>query len=203
LPVSDAASARFINDIVVCEECDLGPDGSAKSHLEMYLAAMNEVDANTDAIGQFLRTVGEGHEVHNALENQQIPQHVRRFVSKTMSLATGGAPVAVAANFLYGREDAIPDMFSRLLKFWDQPEVRVPWFRYYLERHIALDGDEHGPAARKLLDSMVGGDGIKLEIAAQAALGALQARIELWDGILQKLRMQEESVNTGGNGQVA
>ncbi len=77
-----------------------------------------------------------------------IPTHVRRFVGRTINRALHGDPVEVAADFLFGREDLIPDMFARLLKLWEGAGSPVATFQYYLERHIALDGDEHGPAAR-------------------------------------------------------
>ncbi|WBA84126.1 DUF3050 domain-containing protein [Endozoicomonas sp. GU-1] len=57
----------------------------------------------------------------------------------------------VASYFLFGREDAIPQMFSSLLNHWEIPPASVPAMTYYLERHIDLDGNEHGPAAENLL----------------------------------------------------
>ena len=102
-----------------------------------------------------------------------------------------GDPVEVVAGFLFGREDLIPDMFARLLKLWEGAGSPAPTFQYYLERHIALDGDEHGPAARRMLEVLAGHDAVNWGKAATAALEAIYSRINLWDGVLQKFTTLE------------
>jgi Protein of unknown function (DUF3050) len=47
----------------------------------------------------------------------------------------------------FGREDIIPEMFSRLQKTLPgikHYKARLRHFIYYIERHIELDGDSHG-----------------------------------------------------------
>ena len=54
----------------------------------------------------------------------------------------------VVAAFFHGREDVIPEMFSRLQKTLPgarQDKDPLRHFIYYIERHIELDGDSHGP----------------------------------------------------------
>jgi hypothetical protein len=56
-------------------------------------------------------------------------------------------------------------------------------FRDYLNRHIHLDGEEHGPIANRLMQSLCGTDAGRWKIAEEAAVSALAARRVLWDGI--------------------
>ncbi len=54
---------------------------------------------------------------------------------------------------------------------------------YYLERHIHLDDELHGPLSLKLLGHVCGDSNSKLRAASKAGRDALQARIAFWDGV--------------------
>jgi hypothetical protein len=60
-------------------------------------------------------------------------------------------------------------------------------FVWYLERHIEVDGEEHGPMALRMVASLCGEEPKRWQEAAEAAESALQARLDLWDGILQSI----------------
>ena len=83
---------------------------------------------------------------------------------------------------IFGREDLIPDMFQRLLPQWAESQ-QARGFAYYVERHIELDGDDHGPAGLRALAEMAGDDSATWQAAAAAATSAITARIALWDGV--------------------
>ena len=96
---------------------------------------------------------------------------------------------AIASAFAFGREDLLPAVFQRIV---DELNVAAGGgledFKYYLERHIGLDGEEHGPMAHRLLLSLCGPDESRWRVAGQAAVDCLEARRELWDGICDVIR---------------
>ena len=65
---------------------------------------------------------------------------------------------------------------------------RLRHFIYYIDQHIELDGDSHGPMGRELLANLVANSPQAQERAVQAACRSIKARIELWNGLLSKLR---------------
>jgi hypothetical protein len=79
-------------------------------------------------------------------------------------------------------------MFKRLLKLWGKGALEVPHFAYYLERHIELDGDNHGPWAQEMLIALAGNDRACWKEATRAAKRAMIARIKLWDTIRDHLK---------------
>src|SRR6201994_1761066 len=59
-PADDTKAARLINDIVIGEETDVGPDGSNVSHLALYLRAMRDIGASTRQFEKFRSLVFVG-----------------------------------------------------------------------------------------------------------------------------------------------
>jgi len=68
-------------------------------------------------------------------------------------------------------------------------------FRTYLRRHVQLDGEEHGPMGRQMLELLCGDDQTRWQQATNAARAALEARIALWDGVL--VAIERESLGQG------
>lgn len=64
----------------------------------------------------------------------------------------------------------------------------MPEFLYYIERHIEVDGDEHGPLSLLMVSELCGQDPQKWADAEAVAAAALNARIKLWDGITEAIR---------------
>ncbi len=192
-PADNARAARLINDIVIGEETDVDPDGSYVSHLDLYLRAMADVGASTRQFDTFRSLARVGTSVEAAMVRTGVPPHVQAFVAHTMVLARSGSTEEVLAAFFYGREDIIPEMFSRLQRTLpgarhDNDNDSLRHFIYYIERHIELDGDSHGPMGRELLQGLVADSPQRDERALRAACNSIKARIELWDGTLSTLR---------------
>jgi hypothetical protein len=57
----------------------------------------------------------------------------------------------------------------------------------FLTRHIEVDSDQHGPAAKAILAAATADDpGRGLQVLS-AARQSIEARIKLWDGLLSSL----------------
>lgn len=184
LPPADPAVSRFINQIVLGEECDEDGRGGYASHFELYLRAMDEIGADARPIRRFVGAIQRGESIETALEQAEILPSTRDFVRTTLQLAREGQPHQVAAAFFYGREDVIPEMFTRLVASLPREGVPVGQLEHYLNRHIELDSQDHGPLARRLLDNLCGNDPRRRREATQTACSAIQSRIRLWDGLL-------------------
>lgn len=188
MPVGDAEVRFLINEIVCGEESDQGPDGTRSSHFELYHRAMREAGADTSAIDAFLGRIQAGESPESALAHPGLPAGVRAFTGFTLKLASAGQIHETAAAFTYGREDVIPEMFLPLVNtLVGSGESQFGLLRFYLERHIALDGGHHGQLARRMMERLCGDDPRKWDEATAAATAAIEERIRLWDAILAGL----------------
>jgi hypothetical protein len=182
------AAQRFINEIVLGEESDEGlPNSKGKhtfvSHFDLYIGAMEEVGADTRPIQNFLKAVKK-HGVKKALASAKIPEPSRRFMTTTFDFLASGKPHLIAAVFAFGREQVIPGMFRALLADIGISKKKAPLFHYYLERHIHLDDEFHGPMSLQLLDLLCGDSASKRKVAEKSAQQAIKARLALWDDVL-------------------
>ena len=60
---------------------------------------------------------------------------------------------------------------------------KISTFKYYLERHIEVDGDHHSHLAMEMVNDLCGNDVKKWEMATLASIEAIEHRIKLWDEI--------------------
>lgn len=188
-PKGDPSVRRFINEIVLEEETDQGLPGVGPeflSHYELYREAMREVGADADSIHSFV-TLAHDKGIRVALEQMPPPAASAAFTGQTFQFIETGKPHVVAAAFALGREHIIPAMFRSLLKDMAITKADAPAFHYYLERHIHLDEDFHGPLSLRMLNAFIDGDAAKAREAEDAARTALDARVQFWDGVLKAL----------------
>lgn len=92
LPPADIQAARLINEIVLGEETDQGPDGSFASHYQLYLDAMLEIGADVRWIRAFTSRLDSGMTVGQSLQRAEVPHVVCRFVTGTFEMIEGGKP---------------------------------------------------------------------------------------------------------------
>lgn len=189
VPSNNTDVQRFINDIVLEEESDediASIDGKTTytSHFRLYTQAMEEVNkGSSDKVNAFVdKVISEG--LDSAMSTSDIPAPSKAFMDVTFDFIKSDKPHVVAAAFALGREHIIPEMFRALLNRMQISREQAEVFHYYLDRHIELDGDHHGPLSLKMLDLLCEGDEVKIAEAEAAAIQAIEARITFWDGVL-------------------
>lgn len=184
-PGADADVQRFINELVLEEETDQAPPQLGRefsSHFNLYLGAMREIGADTAPIEDFVELAcTQGLDV--ALKSGLAPEPSRVFTATTFGFIDGGKAHEVAAALALGREHVIPVMFRTLLARMNISETQAPIFHFYLSRHIHLDEDFHAPLSLRLLESLCGGDALRIAEASAAAEVAISARERFWDGV--------------------
>jgi len=206
IPSGHPDERRLINEIVLDEESDHGPDGRVLSHFELYLEAMRQAGADRTCIDQFLERLRAGEPLKRVTGACPLPPGVGAFVDQTLELAHGGSLHVVSAVFFSSREAIIPPIFRRVLegiapdgreerRYVDEadPDHRS-WelFRFYLNRHIEIDDQEHQHAAGRIVARACGEDLERWRQATEASRRALSARIALWDQIHASLALQHE-----------
>jgi len=184
-----SADTRFlINEIVVGEESDVDLDGNRKSHFELYLDAMQQCGADTGQIEKFTKALMDSGDFNAAYLISGTPEAARNFVDFTFSVIGSNKDYLQAAIFTFGREDLIPGMFVSMVNdihrnFPDSISV----FKYYLERHIEVDGDHHSHLALEMTSQLCGDNELYWQEAEMATVESLQRRIALWDGAYREI----------------
>jgi len=190
-PVGNQNTRYLINEIVVGEESDVDSNGLRKSHFELYLEAMKKCNADTLEFEKFMASVQASRTMEEAYRAAGTPKAAQDFVDFTFSVISGQKPNVLAAVFTFGREDLIPAMFLSLVEdiHKDFPE-NVSLFKYYLERHIEVDGDHHSKLALEMTATLCGNNPTYWEEAEHATIQCLKRRIELWNGVSKALTSQ-------------
>jgi hypothetical protein len=173
---------RLINEIVLGEESDLDMLGEPIDHFSLYLLAMDEIGASSKEINQFIQN----------LDFEKLSVAQKNFVQFNLNLAGSGKIHEVAAAFFFGREKLIPDMFTRLLSdleinLDENDQEAFAHLKYYLVRHIQIDGEEHSHMAHDCLDFLCENDELKWKEAVDAGIKSLKLRAELWNEVESRL----------------
>ncbi len=187
-PKGSADTRHLINEIVVGEESDIDLNGIRKSHFELYIDAMKQCGAETSQIEIFLEELKKTRNFKAAFASAQTPVEAKDFVDFTFHIIDSDKYYLQSAIFTFGREDLIPGMFVSIVNdihsnFPDSIEI----FKYYLERHIEVDGDHHSHLALQMTANLCGENQAFWDQSEKATIASLQKRINLWDGAYREI----------------
>jgi len=161
--------------------------GRSVSHFELYLEAMKECEADVEPIRKLLAQIAVSPGEFSVMSAFARPDAVQ-FMNSTFELIGQSNVHAMAAAFTFGREDLIPDVFRELVR---QISREIPGkldkFIWYLERHIEVDGQDHGPLSLQMVEDLCGTNQTFWDEALVAAESAILARIAFWDRIQAKI----------------
>ena len=145
---------------------------------------MEQVGADTSKILILVDKLRTGNDLETAMSEAEVPEAAREFMRVTFQIIESGDLPAIASAFTIGRENLIPGIFRGIVAgLQERGNLDTDRFLYYLDRHIGLDEDEHGPLAFKILERLCGDSKAHWDQAQNAALMTLKARIHLWDAI--------------------
>ena len=188
MPSNNSEVSKLINEIVAGEETDENLDGSAISHYEMYINAINDIGVDTNLISNQISSLNDINTIIDDINKLDIDDYIKEFLKFTFRIINNDKTHEIASAFTFGREDLIPDMFIPLLeKINSSDNTRIDKLIYYFKRHIEVDGDMHGPMAMKMLSFLCNDDETKIDESITASKDALKVRIALWDGIEDKI----------------
>jgi hypothetical protein len=189
-PTGRAETRFFINEIVVGEESDVDQFGNYTSHFELYRQAMNQ--CGNEKIEAFLSHVQNGKTIAESLKEIEANTGISNFVNGTFDTIYNGKIHLLAAVFTFGREELIPEMFYSIVKdLSDKFPEKVSQYRYYLERHIEIDGGHHAELAYKMTTNLCGADENKWSEALEEVSKALNNRLDLWDAAYKSIRQNK------------
>lgn len=190
-PKGTADIRYLINEIVVGEESDEDLNGIRKSHFEIYLDAMKQCGADTSKIEAFTDVLKNTGDFNSAYLSSETPKEAKDFVDFTLKVIESGKDYLQSAIFTFGREDLIPDMFISIInKIHKNFPEDISIFKYYIERHIEVDGNHHSHLALQMTANLCNDNEQYWKEAEESVVDSLKQRIELWNGIYRMLTVR-------------
>ena len=191
-PKGSADTRHLINEIVVGEEADIDLNGIRKSHFELYIDAMKQCGADYSKIECFTEILKNTNDFSTAYKNSGTPKEAKEFVGFTFEIIKSNKDYLQSAIFTFGREDLIPGMFISIIndihkKFPDSISI----FKYYLERHIEVDGDHHSHLALQMTSNLCGTNDAFWHEVELASIESLKKRKALWDGVYKEIALKK------------
>jgi hypothetical protein len=195
-PVGSADTRYLINEIVLGEESDIDNDGKRKSHFELYIDAMKQCGADVSKMETFIKTLQATGDIQLSFSESKTPKEAIEFVDFTFDSIKNQKIHVVSAIFTFGREDLIPEMFLSIIdKIPKKNPNETSILKYYIERHIEVDGNHHSNLALQMTNNLCNNNEIYWKEAELAIIESLNQRINLWDGVYNEIMKNKPKTN--------
>lgn len=190
LPPKHPGVAGLVYALVAEEECDCLPAELGGpihlSHFSIYRRAMQEIGADTRPMDAVL-SIAQRDGLNHALLHPIIPAPSKAFMRSTLEIIESGQAHLMAAAFCYGRECLVPDLFTQLHGQIDRQDLHAPTLLWYLQRHVTLDGDSHGPLAQRMVQELCENDPRRIQEVEDVKSRVVVQRNDFWQSIAQAL----------------
>ena len=175
---------NFVNEIILCEESDFIEGIGFISHYEIYLLAMDNMGAKRDQLDKLTSRITDKGYNKIYIDDVDASEEVKSFLKHDLDVSMNGTLPEIIGAFTLGREKVIPNMFGYILPAIEETSASKHLITY-LERHIDIDGDRHGPLSMKLLDTSCTKK--QLSIAYATAVKSLELRLLVWDRVYEDI----------------
>lgn len=179
--------SKLITEICLEEEND--EELSDLSHFDYYIKAMNQANCNTYNIEQ---SVFQVRNYDISLEDILFPAlEVRKhflYMYKLWDIFKNPESLVYRplASFCICREGFIPDFFKPIVEnISERSRVDYTFFINYLDRHIQLDGEEHGHKSLELLWYFINSE--NYDEIVEIIIDSLELRLWVLDAINNKI----------------
>jgi hypothetical protein len=161
---------------------------------------MKQCGADTSKIEVFTEVLKRTGDFNSAYLSSETPNEAKGFVDFTFKVIESGRDYLQSAIFTFGREDLIPGMFISIINemhknFPDDISI----FKYYIERHIEVDGDHHSHLAIQMTANLCKDNEEYWKEAEETVVQSLRQRIELWNGVYRHLTERTTIANSTYN----
>ena len=122
------------------------------------------------------------------ISNLNIQIEIKEFLNFTFKTIYSNQLHKIASIFTFAREDIIPNMFINIVSnISKNSKTDLSTLLYFLNRHIELDKNSHGPMSLHMIVDICKNDEKKYNQVIQIAKKSLKKRIKLYNSINQAI----------------
>ncbi len=161
-------------------------------YLESYLNAYESIGGNVLQVNNFIRSIYDGGEFSSVVKILDVPQESVEYMKFNWSVAATNQPHIIAAQLFFASEWAIPELFLELLKSdaLTVHSTKLKEIKDLFTKQMEPSSFEDGVLVQQMFQELCGYDKERWKEVERIATESLQSRIQLWDGISERVKQQ-------------